>query len=447
MVHRVIRIGCCWFVGVWISGCAARPGVSPREFRQQVAESPVFEQSFTGFALYDTERAETIYEYQADKYYTPASNTKIFTLYASLMLLGDSIPALAYEQRGDSLIITGTGDPSFLHPDVRSIDTTYDQATYRFLRQHPGPLVYSERPIRDAPLGPGWAWDDYGYYYSTEKSGMPVHANVVRFQFKEYLLKPLAYPHYFTSFIDGFPDSTLSPTYVRRAPHSNRFVYGPKEDTLAFTEDIPFIQSTPVLLRLLQDTLKREVERYHSPYRPLRHTRYSLPTDSVYRRMMHLSDNFVAEQLLLACSSTQQDTLSTEWTIDYVIENYLNDLPDRPIWVDGSGLSRYNMQTPRTMVRVLQKVDSLLGDERIKNIFPAGGVSGTIEDWYGNPTSEPYVFAKTGTLGGKHCLSGFLYTRTGRKLIFSFMHNNYVMSSSVFKVEMERILRKIYEEY
>ena len=446
MINQVLRIG-CGLVCLWISGCASRPGVSQREFRQQVAESSVFAQSFTGFTLYDTKRAETVYEYQADKYYTPASNTKIFTLYASLRLLGDSIPALQYEQRGDSLIVTGTGDPTFLHPDIQRIDTTYQQAVYRFLHQHSGPLVYQERPFRDAPLGPGWAWDDYGYDYSTEKSGLPVYANVVRFQFSEHEPKPRTYPRYFTSFIDGFADATVSPAYVRRAPHSNRFTYGPKEDTLAFTEDIPFIQSTPILLRLLQDTLKREVALHRRPYRPLSQTYYSLPADSVYRRMMQISDNFVAEQLLLLCSATQQDTLSTEWTIDHVTENFLNDLPDRPIWVDGSGLSRYNLQTPRTMVAILQKVDSVLSDERIKTVFPAGGVSGTVTDWYAHPEGEPYVFAKTGTLGGKHCLSGFLYTRRGRKLIFSFMHNNYVTSSSVFKVEMERILRKIYEEY
>ncbi len=126
--------------------CTSRPGVSSREFRQQVAESPVFSQSFTGFAIYDTERDEMVYEYQADKYYTPASNTKIFTLYASLMLLGDSVPALRYEQRGDSLIFTGTGDPTLLHPDIYSIDTTYDQAVYQFLQQHDGPLVLSRTP-------------------------------------------------------------------------------------------------------------------------------------------------------------------------------------------------------------------------------------------------------------------------------------------------------------
>ena len=432
---------------LWASGCAVRPGVSPRQLHRQIAESPVFAQSFTGFALYDTERAKMVYEYQADKYYTPASNTKVFTLYAGLMLLGDSVPALQYEQRNDSLIVTGTGDPTFLHPDIQSIDTTYESSVYRFLRRHPGPLVYQERPIRDAPLGPGWAWDDYGYDYSTEKSSLPVYANVVRFRFKEREPKPLASPRYFASFIDGAADATMSPTYLRRAPHSNRFTYGPKEDTLAFTQDIPFIQSPSVLLRLLRDTLKQEVKQQRRPYRRLSHTYYSLLSDSVYRRMMQLSDNFLAEQLLLVCSSTRQDTLSTEWTIDHVTEDFLDDLPDRPVWVDGSGLSRYNLQTPRTMVAILQKVDSVLTDQRIKTIFPAGGVSGTLTDWYAHPEGEPYVFAKTGTLGGKHCLSGFLYTRRGTKLIFSFMHNNYVTSSSVFKVEMGRILRRLYEEY
>ena len=407
----------------------------------------MFGQSFTGFALYDTKRQETVYEYQADKYYTPASNTKIFTLYASLMLLGDSIPGLQYEQRGDTIVFTGTGDPTLLHPDIQAIDTTHRQEIYRFLQKQEGPLLYAKRPIKDKHFGPGWAWDDYSYYYSTEKSEMPIYANVARFQFKEFVPKPLVYPNYFTSSIEGFPDTTLFPTYVMRNQYQNRFAYGLKDDTLAFTKDIPFIQSEPMLLQLLQDTLKRTVTPYHQPYRPLLQTQYSLPSDSVYRRMMHLSDNFVAEQLLLVCSSIYQDTLSTEWTIEHTIENYLQELPDRPIWVDGSGLSRYNMQTPRTMIAMLQKVDSLLGDQRIRTIFPAGGVSGTVESWYKNPVGTPYIYAKTGTLSGKHCLSGFLYTRKGTKLIFSFMHNNYVTSSSVFKIEMERILRKIYEEY
>lgn len=430
-----------------INACATRPGMSTRKFKQYVEKSPVFNQNFTGFALYDTELDKMVYEYQADKYYTPASNTKIFTLYACLKLLGDSIPALEYRVSGDSLIFTGTGDPTFLHPDLFDIDTTYDQHVYYFLKSAGQKLYYAERPTKDAYFGPGWAWSDYNYYYSTEKSVFPVYANLVRFQFKKNLPKPLAYPDYFTKYITGFASTDIHPDYIRRNQVDNYFRYASKADTLAFTEDVPFKPSTGLLLNLMADTLKRKVDLYEGPLEGFDQTIYSLPADSVYKRMMHISDNFFAEQLLLVCASQIQDTLSSDSAIAYVVRTYLQDLPDKPIWVDGSGLSRYNLETPRTMVALLGKVDDELEDEAIFDIFPAGGVSGTVKNWYKNESGAPYIFAKTGTLSNKHSMSGFLITSKGRKLIFSFMHNNYITSSSVFKYEMEKVLQAIYLNY
>ncbi len=427
--------------------CASRPGVSSRLLRKSIDKSPVFQQDFTGFALYDTEREEMVYEYQADRYYTPASNTKIFTLYACLNLLGDSIPALQYKISGDTLIFTGTGDPTFLHPDLAHFDTTYDGHVYQFLQSTGKSLWYAGRPTKDAYFGPGWAWSDYNYYYSTEKSTFPVYANVARFQFKEQLPKPLVYPDFFTKYIRGFASRDILPDYVQRNQHDNYFTYAPKEDTLAFTEDVPFKTSTNFLLQLLKDTLKREVALYEGPLTGFDQTIYSVPADSVYKRMMHISDNFFAEQLLLVCSSRLQDTLSADSVISYVTKNYLQDLPDKPIWVDGSGLSRYNLQTPRTMVALLRKVDEKLEDEALFEIFAAGGVSGTVQNWYRNEEGAPYVYAKTGSLSNQHALSGYLITRKGNKLIFSFMHNNFITSSSTLKYEMEKVLRQIYLDY
>ena len=429
-----------------ITACTVtKPGISERNFRQMIENSSVFSRNFTGVALYDTERDETIYAYQADKYYTPASNTKIFTLFASLQLLGDHIPALEYKSIGDSLVFIGTGDPAFLHHDIASIDTAYDNKVYDLLKNRKEQLFYADRLWKDEYFGPGWAWSDYSYYYSAEKSVFPMYGNVVRFRFERNLPKPLANPSYFTAAIQAFPDEEV-PYYIFRNQDENRFVYKSKADSLAFSIDTPFKTSSPLLVNLLSDTLKRSVKMYKGNIPKDRITLYSIPTDSLYKRMMQISDNFIAEQLLLVCSSVQNDTLSSAWTINYMKENYLNDLPDEPIWVDGSGLSRYNLQTPRSMVALLRKVNEILEDERIKNIFPAGGVSGTIQDWYGGHP-EPYVFAKTGTLSNKHCLSGFLYTQSGKKLIFSFMHNNYITSSSVLKIEMQKILQTIYLEY
>ncbi|WKN32239.1 D-alanyl-D-alanine carboxypeptidase [Porifericola rhodea] len=441
------------FFCVIANACSPRPGVSSRQLKQAVAESPVFETNFTGFALYDTEREEMVYEYQSDKYYTPASNTKIFTLYASLKLLGDSIPALEYQLQGDSLLFTGTGDPTFLHPDIADLDTTYNGQVYHFLKSRKEKLIYVPRPTQDKYFGPGWAWSDYNFYYSPEKSVFPLYGNIVRFNFMEGFNKPLVSPAFFTSYVDGTPDPA-SPYRVFRNQYDNYFSYAPKPDSLSYDRDVPFIQSDELTVRLLSDTLKRAVQLMkaaqfeNNSFPVFTQKLYSLPVDSVYKRMMQSSDNFFAEQLLTLCSSVFRDTLSTDWTIKYVKKHYLNDLPDEPIWVDGSGLSRYNLQTPRSIVSLLQKVDKELGNERIKDIFPAGGESGSIRYWYENPEGgEPFVFAKTGTLSNKSALSGYIFTKSGKKLIFSFLHNNYITSTRPLKQEMEKILQDIYLNY
>src|SRR5690606_40565208 len=68
----------------------------------------------------------------------------------------------------------------------------------------------------------------------------------------------------------------------------------------------------------------------------------------LYKVMMQESDNFIAEQLLLLCAQVLSDSLKTEIAIDFVKKHYLDDLVDEPVWVDGSGLSRYNLFTPRS---------------------------------------------------------------------------------------------------
>jgi serine-type D-Ala-D-Ala carboxypeptidase/endopeptidase (penicillin-binding protein 4) len=172
---------------------------------------------------------------------------------------------------------------------------------------------------------------------------------------------------------------------------------------------------------------------------------YGILTDSLYSIMMQESDNFIAEQLLLMCAGIVRDSLKTETAIEYALENYLNDLPDKPIWVDGSGLSRYNLFTARTIVKVWEKIYELVPRERLFPLLATGGVNGTLKKWY--KAEEPFIFGKTGTLSNNHALSGFLVTKTGKVLIFAFMNNNYVATTNDIRSNMQNILYWIRDNY
>ena len=412
-----------------------------KEIDLKLEASVVFSKSFTGFALYDPAKGEMLYEYNSDKYFTPASNTKILTFYTSLQMLGDSIPALQYQKQGDLLIFWGTGDPSFLNPHLQQNSQVFD-----FLKNCKEELLFCPANFKDQRYGSGWMWGDFPYSYQSEKSPFPVYSNAAHFSQSDTGGPIEVRPKFLKNLLRY--DSTLQvEDYIGREEFDNRFTVNtiaPRNGDLEW--HVPFRYSPTFLAEVLTDTLKRPVHVLDAQLMPPpgAATLYSLRADSLYRLMMQESDNFIAEQLLLLCSWQKTGGLNTEKVIDFSIKNFLNDLPDEPKWVDGSGLSRYNLVTPRSLVKVLDKIQQVVPRQRLLNIFPAGGVSGTIKTNYRNGGS-PYIFAKTGTLRNNHCLSGYLITRRGKLLIFSFMHNNFTISISAVKREMEQVLRQIYE--
>jgi D-alanyl-D-alanine carboxypeptidase/D-alanyl-D-alanine-endopeptidase (penicillin-binding protein 4) len=174
-------------------------------------------------------------------------------------------------------------------------------------------------------------------------------------------------------------------------------------------------------------------------------TFYNAPADSVYKVMMQESDNFMAEQLLLVCAATLSDTLSPERTIEHMKKEYFRDFPDAAFWVDGSGLSRYNLFTPRTIVALWKKIYAEVPRDRLFQLLAIGGKAGTIKNYYKAP--KPYIFGKTGSLSNNHCLSGYLVTQSGKTLIFSFMNSNFTVATAEVRTNMQRILNLIYEKY
>ncbi|HJT75417.1 MAG TPA: D-alanyl-D-alanine carboxypeptidase, partial [Chitinophaga sp.] len=358
----------------------------------ELLNSTALRQAHTGICIYEPATGKYWYRYQDDRYFTPASNTKIFTLYTGLRLLGDSLPALRYLQTDSVLYVKGTADPSFLHPDY-----TF-QPAWQLLQSTGKQINIVPAATENKRFGYGWAWNDYQDYYQPELNEWPVYGNVARIHHHgdTTIITPRRFND--TAHFSYRRDDKLEELLAERDEYSNRFslAYNGKDGSPQEAE-VPFITgNTTDLAVRLQDTLHKAVGVEHN-FVPLNATDFKiLPgilADSLFVPMMHRSDNFFAEQTLMMVAARLWDTISTKKTIEFMEKSYLAKLPDTPRWVDGSGLSRYNLFTPRDFVSVLSDMYKSYPEERLFAIFPTGG-KGTLKNYY----RQQFVHAKTGTL-------------------------------------------------
>lgn len=382
---------------------------------------------FQGILIYDPLKKDTLYSHNSKKYFTPASNTKIFTLFAALKTLPKRIPSLHYVVQEDTLFMEGTGDPTFLHPFFK------DSTILKLADQYTHISLYLDN-FRDTGFGPGWAWEDYDRYFSAERSGFPIYGNVVGIHKADGIQVTPPY----------FKEKVIPLKYVKnREWDENIFFFDPnRNDTL----EIPFIGDSTLVKKLLDTVFRKKIRSVSRMPNTTKDTLYSIAADSLYQRMMYESDNFLAEQLLILVSSTLSDTLNSARAREHIMDTYLGELRQPPKWVDGSGLSRYNLFTPESMVYVLNKMYGEMPRDRLFNLFPAGGISGTLKDRFGS-NGQPYIFAKSGALGNNYCLSGYLITRSGKTLIFSYMNNHFTKSSQEVRQTMQSVFEWVRDHY
>ncbi len=384
---------------------------------------------FRGFVVYNTSTGKEIINYNGNKYFTPASNTKLFTFYTAYKTFKDSVIGLQYAKRQDSLIIKGTADPTFLYGFEGS-------KTLAFLKKSPYNIYLLDEEIDEDPYGPGWAWDDYTYDYMPEKNLFPIYGNVVRMSKSNENISIIP---------DLFKNDVIVDSLVKKRRDYDKNIFYVRPDEEFNDRLVPFKTS----VQLVADLLSREIGKKVVVIPTKENIRLwdlnSVKYDSVYKKMLYVSDNFIAEQLMLQVANKVDSTYSVSKAIDYSLEHYLKGIPQKPRWVDGSGLSRYNLFTPESLVFLLKKMYKEIPHEKLFDYFPVGGQSGTLKNYYKN--DQPYIHAKSGTLSNNYNLSGYLITKKGTVLIFSFMNNHYQGSPVFRKKEMERFFLKLYHTY
>lgn len=450
----------------WLAACALLLVFSSCSVQQQIAKSAkaevlnnaALQTAHVGISIYDPAANKYLYNYQGDKYFVPASNTKIPTCYAAMKYLGDSLVGLRYEKgSNNSTTILGTGDPTFLHIDFKNqpvFDFLKNAENISYLRDDG---IYYSYPTA---LGNGWAWNDYESSYSAERSEFPIYGNVATFTVIDNNVKVT--PDFFNNssivwLNQGFAkwDKNLMLKFnIVRQFEKNIFssVYNSKVDFTS--QKVPFktilidsfSRRNPVFIKLIEDTIHKKIASAHSLHKKSVPSLiiHSQPTDSLLKSMMHRSDNFFAEQSLLMVSNEMLGVMNDEKIIDTLLKTDFNDLPQKPRWADGSGLSRYNLFTPQDFVAILNKMKNEFGMERLKVIFPTGG-EGTISNYY--KADSGYIYAKTGTLSGVVAFSGYLYTKKGKLLIFSTLINNHQASATEIRKAVEKFIQGIRSKF
>lgn len=443
---------------ILLASCSVQQKISKSATRLIIKDSSLVD-AHIGVSIYDPATRKYLYNYQGNKYFVPASNIKIPTCYAGMKYLGDSLVGIRYEVEKDTLYIIGTGDPTLKHPEY-----SY-QPVFDFLNEAEQVIVVSDENWEAERFGAGWAWNDYMSSFMLERSPIPYRNNQMTLEFRRYEFKVdtsnelFFIPRYSlnSSPVLAKPrnyfivDSLEKVVFKRNFDNNEVDVYFP-DKPLFWRETIPFatqgVQSfielfprgTILPLNPKDSLTNRKSKIKNRKYKII----HSQPTDSLLKPMMHRSDNFFAEQTLLMVSNEKLSVMNDAKIIDTLLKTDFKELPQKPRWVDGSGLSRYNLFTPQDFVWILNKIKDEFGIERVKTILPTGN-EGTLSNYY--KADSNYFYAKTGTLSGVVALSGFLYTKKNKLLIFSVLVNNHQGSTTNIRRAVEKFLQAIRRRY
>ena len=413
---------------------------------QNILEAGNLSGAHIGIHVYDPASNASLFSYQSNKYFVPASNTKIVTCFAAMQYLGDSVLAAQIASTDSGMHVYASGDPTFLQPEY---------ATHPLLNVlKTTNKIYLHTPSFTAkPFGQGWSWDDYDASYMPSRSAFPMYGNVVRFAKNAGQLTVT--PSFFKDSIKGI-NATINKGFgVSRQMASNQFLVQPTAGNNTLEEipyrtsnwtTAPLVLEASLLSEALGGTKVIALDAAGETNAPATATKvYSRPLDSLLKPLMHRSDNFYAEQALLMVGKGLHQSFDDKKTIAYLLANDLSDLAQKPTWVDGSGLSRYNLFTPENFTSILHKMYKAYSFERLQNIFPTGGeAGGTLSSNYKNLNGK--IFAKTGTLSGQVALSGYLITKKGKTLIFSVLVNNHTTTASNVRKAVEQFIQVLYNK-
>jgi D-alanyl-D-alanine carboxypeptidase/D-alanyl-D-alanine-endopeptidase (penicillin-binding protein 4) len=453
------------------------PPATLAELQQRLTEHithPRFAAASWGVKVVSLDSGKTVFQQNAGKLFSPASNCKLYTMALALDQLGGDYciktslyAATKPDRRGvlkSDLILYGRGDPTInarLHGgDIfRALEPLVAALTNAGARRIGGDLIGDGSFFRGPPYGAGWTWDDLNNYYGAEISALTINDNTLQLSVQpgptlgapcRLALSPstryvVLSNHTQTTVTGG--ERNLN--FHRPVGQNVIYVTGqmPLRDT-NYTDEVTMTNPAGLFVTFFKEALARHgikvdgkirtVSGFNASAKPSDLNRLvelgsvnSLPLRDLVREVQKPSQNLYTDLILahlgaLAAGSDAPGTSEAAGIRE--LEKFLTKAgvpPGEVRFEEGSGLSRNNLATPNATLALLQFMNHHPEAEAYRNALPIAGVDGTLRNRMKETFAAGNLRAKTGTLRWANSLSGYVTTAAGERLSFCIMLNRY----------------------
>jgi D-alanyl-D-alanine carboxypeptidase/D-alanyl-D-alanine-endopeptidase (penicillin-binding protein 4) len=466
---------------------AVRPEASEFGARVDAAlDESHAQKAFYGVLVVDAATGETLYELNADHFFPPASNAKIFTTSLAFAELGRDYhfrttleakgPVLGGRVDGD-LILVGRGDPDLSNrnfpftgewdregPTEKVVAELADKAIAKGVKEVDGDVVADDSYYPYDPYPEGWTVGDLFFSFGAPVSAINFNDNTVTIDLKAGVragdpagvrIQPAAARDSLEVQVATSASGAKTDLAVVRNPGPNFILLrgtipvGAPQAHLEVAMTQPAETTGKALKEALEAkgvTVRGVVRVLHSPPpvsdangepgkpepveeatdRTVLAEHISPPLVESIRLTNKISHNLHAEMLLRAVGREKYGTGSTAAGLK-IEREFLKSagIADGDVVLsDGSGLAPKDLVTPRALVAMLRYAQKQSWGADLASTFPVAGVDGTLEHRFAKAEGKGAIHAKTGGIDGTRALSGYATTRGGQKVVFSILTND-----------------------
>lgn len=426
---------------------------------------------------------EIIYKRNADKLFIPASNMKLFTGAAALLLLGpDFVYDTNFYVNGDlekgvlkgDLIIQGSGDPTISNRfyegnKTKLFEDWADTLKAKGIWVIKGNIYGDDSSFDNVGLGKGWALDYESSWFAAPSGALcfndntveiKIEPNEVNFPARVSSIPYTKYTSLVSKVITSEENTESSVSVVRQRGTNLILVTGMiAKDSKPIIEHVSISDPTMFFLTVLKEVFERKgiviqgrignmnsAENNFLPddITPL-YTHRSVQLKKIIKELNKNSNNFYAEQLLktIGLEIFNYGTAENGVKACKEIFNSMGINHENMVMADGSGLSRLDLVTPKQIVNLLSFMYKNDEFSKFYESLPIAGIDGTLISRMKKTAAENNVRAKAGYNNNVSSLSGYLKTLASEQLVFSIIVNNYLTTPALANYIQDNVCNRL----